>query len=833
MFFRTTEEFITLHEAVKLSGRKSLKHMPYAYFFITLILIILAGCLPSQPIFPPKKLYDQLKMAPPEPAEERAFQAAHKSFGRKSFPSSTKQLEKFLQTYPNSSYKGQALQMLGESYYHLSDCSKTLDIYTRLLQEEPQMSNGQLHWQMGECFFGKQDYKQALVEYQLVMDRYPKTVDQEKLLYKVGLCAYQLNWLEQAQNNLLRVGGYRLSADEKINLLLTQGKIALELKDYRVVWQAPLAALEVVEGNASIKVIRMGEQVLDFIKESIAKYLPADELRRIADIYPDKFPGGEALWRLAQIEYEAANTKEALAILEQFINAFTIRHPNYEQAIALRDQLEEELRIDQNKIGVIIPYSGKLAPFGKTVLRGIELAVEEENRQREKKIALIIKDSQGKSSLVAELMKELVEKERVVAILGPVLSKSVQAAAVVANDLKTPLITPAASAEGIPQSGPYVFRNCLTNPQQAASIASFAVEEMELDTFAVLYPDNRYGQELAALFSAETESWGGRIMAKLSYPPESTDFRPQIEALHKISPQAVFLPDYYDKIILIAPQIAFYSPEGEVTLSQLIDKLPDRPKEIDLDTEEGLAQEKEEIFPPSYELPLVPDKLLDWQPSHFYFSAYDIRTKPRLVLPESLQPPPVEPSPPSKMFLLGTQGWYNPQLLEERDKHLEESVFPCGFFSQNPSPLVQGFLKHFKQRFLQEPDLLAAQAYDSTNMLLQVLRQGAKTRQAVQEGLILLPDYEGVTGTGSFDLEGEIQKELAMVGVKRRRFTLLNREEPWLKRFKKPSWPPLFKEGCLEGLLPWNLYYLLEPFELLDEIPSVEESTENQFSIDN
>ncbi len=760
--------------------------------FIFSVGYVLTGCISS-----PRDKYAVAqtgsKAATPAGTDEKALLIASERFEHKQYQAAIKELRGFLNKYPKSKLRGQGIQLLGASYFKTYDCAQTIKTYKHFLNEYPQLASGQIRWRMGECYLKNGEYKQALTEYQLVLDRYPQYLDQEQLLYKIGLAAYKLGWLKQAQASLLKVSGYRLTPGDKITLLLTRAKIARELKDYRTAWQTPMEALDFIEEKQLPRLRRLTGPVRSFLLESIDEHLPVTELKRIVTTYPGRFPAGQASWKIIQLSRETDEPEKTLGLVTSFLNNFPRNHPRYTAAQSLKKQLEEELRVNYNKIGVILPFTGKRAPFGQRVLRGIELAVEEANLTRKNKLALIIKDSQGKSPLAAGLFKELVEKERVIAVLGPILSRSAQAAARLANELKTPMITPAASAPGIPQTGPYVFRNCLTIQTQAESIAGFAIDEMELNTFGVLYPENAYGRELADLFVREIEDRGGRLLITLSYPPQETDFRPQIEALHTVSPQAVFLPDYYDKIMILAPQIDFYALEAEEgSLDRLIEKLPE------------------------------PD-LLGWQSSPLSMG-HPSGNKPGLKLPDTLQ----EKTPSrfkniiTQFFLLGTNGWYNHQLLREGAKSLEKSIFTCGFFADNPAPLVQNFRKRFKHRFWQEPDLLAAQAYDSANILLEVLRQGKRTRRAVQEELSLLPDYEGVTGTGSFALDGEIQKELVTVGIKKRRFIPLTGDEKWLTPPENPPYAPLLSEKNLEKLLPWELYHLLQPLELFENTEFVE-----------
>ncbi len=92
---------------------------------------------------------------------------------------------------------------------------------------------------------------------------------------------------------------------------------------------------------------------------------------------------------------------------------------------------------------------------------------------------------------------------------------------------------------------------------------------------------------MADQFTAALTRCGGQVLAREAYPPEATDFRRQIRLLMGKDPdardeepskdpledlflpeppplpfQALFIPDYADKVGLIAPQLPYYGLEG-------------------------------------------------------------------------------------------------------------------------------------------------------------------------------------------------------------------------------------------------------------------------------
>ena len=76
--------------------------------------------------------------------------------------------------------------------------------------------------------------------------------------------------------------------------------------------------------------------------------------------------------------------------------------------------------------------------------------------------------------------------------------------------------------------------------------------------------------------------------------------------------------------------------------------------------------------------------------------------------------------------------------------------------------------------FGQDPDILAAQAYDAAGLILRVLRDGAATREQLREGLLTIRNYAGASGTTSMTETGEAVKELFLLMVRRGAITQIN-----------------------------------------------------------
>lgn len=234
-------------------------------------------------------------------------------------------------------------------------------------------------------------------------------------------------------------------------------------------------------------------------------------------------------------------------------------------------------------IGVILPLTGRYADFGEAVLKGILLGAEVFGSISEGflPVEIVLRDSQGDPQKAVEAVEELARNEGVIAILGPLLGKTSIPAAKRAEELKLPLIT-FTQVEGVTGIGDYIFRNSLTPSMQAKAIVKYAVEDLGIRRFGVLHPNTSYGKSLTEYFKAEVKRLGGEIVRVEEYKSHQTDFGENIKRLFLIKEEgvkgakgkvkgftppvidfeALYIPDYFDRIILIAPQLAFYNIKG-------------------------------------------------------------------------------------------------------------------------------------------------------------------------------------------------------------------------------------------------------------------------------
>ncbi len=268
-------------------------------------------------------------------------------------------------------------------------------------------------------------------------------------------------------------------------------------------------------------------------------------------------------------------------VLTGFVQTFP-RHKNADQARAIITRLTQREAFNRNAIGCLLPLSGHWKTYGEKAMESIEMAFSQYNdKHPDAPVDLIVRDTGADPATAKIAARELIQK-RVAAIIGPMATSEVVAAEAQAK--KIPMIA-LSQKDPLPELGDYVFRNFLTPQMQVHAIVTFAMEQLGLSRFVVLFPNEKYGQTFEHLFRETVIASGGEIVAAASYEKDQTDFgdaiqtfvkketreettkKHQAEVFEAISDfDAVFIPDAPEKVRLIAPQLVYYDIKDVVLL---------------------------------------------------------------------------------------------------------------------------------------------------------------------------------------------------------------------------------------------------------------------------
>jgi len=218
---------------------------------------------------------------------------------------------------------------------------------------------------------------------------------------------------------------------------------------------------------------------------------------------------------------------------------------------------------DTIKIGLIVPLTGDVKTFGESARNGAMQAFEEANAAggiNGRMIQVIPSDDKNDPMETSNAGCKLIDMDGVVAIIGSVSSKCSVPLSDKCQASRIPMITPTSTnpkvtvGEDGRRKG-YVFRACFIDPFQGTVAAKFARDSLRAERAAVMYDvGNDYSKGLAEYFRSAFEERGGTVGAYESYAKDDVDFSAILTKLKQQNPDVLFIPDYYNKVGLIAKQ---------------------------------------------------------------------------------------------------------------------------------------------------------------------------------------------------------------------------------------------------------------------------------------
>lgn len=408
-----------------------------------------------------------------------------------------------------------------------------------------------------------------------------------------------------------------------------------------------------------------------------------------------------------------------------------------------------ETRGASGTIGVVLPLSGNFAEFGEASLRGILLAagvldedevgeVDPVGRSRDLDVHVVVRDSAGDPERAAVAVRELAEREDLVAIVGPIFSEEAMASAEAAESVGVPLVT-LSNREDVTQGRPFVLRTRTTPADEVRVLVDYAIERLSARRFGVLYPKTRYGRGMRKLYADAVAARGGKLVTLASYSPDETDFSNVIREmvgfrfLTAAERQAIAVRDR-------AIDAARSLPAAQAARAR----------------SEAYAQ----TGPDGERLPPIVD--------------FDVLFIPDSAEAVAMIAPGLALQGVRDAHLLGSSDWLDEELLRGADRHVAGAVVSAPFYAGSDVDVVREFVDGYRRTFALEPDAYAAQGYDAANLILVQLSARRRDRASVREGMLAMRAYPGASGSLSMLPDGNARRRPFLLEVSGQRFVPLD-----------------------------------------------------------
>jgi len=213
---------------------------------------------------------------------------------------------------------------------------------------------------------------------------------------------------------------------------------------------------------------------------------------------------------------------------------------------------------DEIKLGAFLSLSGSDSTFGTDTRDGIEMAIEEVNAAggvKGKKVRVLYEDDKSTTQEASQKVRQLIDRDKVLAILGEVASSRSLAGGLIANTSKIPMVTPSSTAVEVTLGREYVFRVCFTDDQQGDVAARYVHDTLKKTKVGVFYAaQDSYSSGLAKSFREELKKLGGEVVIDKGYQKGETNYTTYLNELKAANPEIVFVPNYYNEMVQIARQ---------------------------------------------------------------------------------------------------------------------------------------------------------------------------------------------------------------------------------------------------------------------------------------
>jgi branched-chain amino acid transport system substrate-binding protein len=182
------------------------------------------------------------------------------------------------------------------------------------------------------------------------------------------------------------------------------------------------------------------------------------------------------------------------------------------------------------KLGLLTVKTGPLAQGGIQMEQGVLTYLKEKDyTMAGRKVEFISADTGGNPAGTKTKVQELVERDKVDTILGPLAAFELLAITDYIAQNKMPLLSLAA-AEDMTQRrpNPYFIRASATSAQAMHPMADYAAKELKLKRVICISEDFAFGHEQMGGFQQTFEDNGGKILKKIWPPLVTPDYTPYV-----------------------------------------------------------------------------------------------------------------------------------------------------------------------------------------------------------------------------------------------------------------------------------------------------------------
>lgn len=206
-------------------------------------------------------------------------------------------------------------------------------------------------------------------------------------------------------------------------------------------------------------------------------------------------------------------------------------------------------------IGAYLSMTGGVAAYGQMGWSGISIGKKMEPEALGRPVDVRLVDTKSDKVESANAVSRLIDKEKVVAILGEMISGNTIAGAAIAEKSQVLMISPTATNPLVTQGKKWISRVCFIDTEQGRILAKLAKDQLKAKTAALIYDVSQdYSVGLATFFRGEFVRGGGKILTEAKFKSGDRDFTPQLSSIKSAKPDVICAPIYYTECAILAKQ---------------------------------------------------------------------------------------------------------------------------------------------------------------------------------------------------------------------------------------------------------------------------------------
>lgn len=426
----------------------------------------------------------------------------------------------------------------------------------------------------------------------------------------------------------------------------------------------------------------------------------------------------------------------------------------------------------QVKIGALLPSKQSAAKgVADEIYEGIQAALSEfsRNPRSASGVALELRDTDQDSSHLLEPMNQLADMSDVIAVVGPLFSQLATMYAPVANAAGISLISPTATANGIAAAGPYVFQANPDFEMRGRAMARYAVQRLGFSTLAVLSSSDPKATAVGDAFADEAAKLGAAVVACETYGKDMTDLRAQLMAIRRTQ-------------VLGGPRISFAGKVSAQDIQAMLKAGANRSL-LEYARRRGESVELMKLFGPRGDRIADSLQLRVIAPEQQFFSLeIPVTTIDGLFISLTTSEEISVVAPQISYFnfktqILGSAEWYDRPLLEANKRYTSGAMFVSDSYTDKNNPAYAEFEKTFKLENGKLPTKNTLYGYDTMMMILNLISEGASTREQLAEALRAVERYPGLHAPISLT-NGRVNANLHVLKYDKGEITLITEVPP-------------------------------------------------------